>query len=147
MRNVLTIAMEAELGALFVNCRRGAETRMDLTDMVHAQPPTPTVVYRSTEDAFVNDSIRQQCSIEINMRLYWVRDRGKQRQCMVYWMAGEHYLEDYFTKHQPDRHHQAQQSTYIVPTANVSNYSCYMSPNDLKGCVEYLPSQGIPPHW
>ena len=94
MINDLASATEAELGALFVNCRRGAETRMDLTDMVHAQPPTPTVMYRSTEDVFVNDNIRQQCSIEINMRLYWVRDRVKQRQCMVYWMSGEHNLAD-----------------------------------------------------
>ena len=147
MRNILASAMEAELRDLFVNCQRGVATRMDLIEMSHAHTHTLEVMDSTAGDEFIDENIHQLRSRTIGMRFYWVRYRVRQGKCMVYWMAGEHYLEDYFTKHQPDRHHQAQQSTYIVPTANVSNYSCYMSPNDLKGCVEYLPSQGIPPHW
>ena len=41
VRNVLSSAMRAELGALFVNYQRGAATRMGLIEMGHAQPPTP----------------------------------------------------------------------------------------------------------
>ena len=52
--------MEAELGSPFVNCKRGAVTRMVLIDMGHAQPPTPAVMYSATGDGFVNDNIRQR---------------------------------------------------------------------------------------
>ena len=48
MINVLASAMEAELGALFVNCQRGAVMRMALIEMGHAQPPTTAVTDSAT---------------------------------------------------------------------------------------------------
>ena len=62
MRNVLFIATEAELGALFVNCQRGAATRMALIEMGHFQPHTPAVTESATGDRFFNDNIRQRRS-------------------------------------------------------------------------------------
>ena len=56
-------------------------------------------------------------------------------------MAGEQNLVEYFKKHHPTSHHQSQRSTYLFPTAHTSNYSCYMSPIDLRGCVKSLPTQ------
>ena len=53
------IAMEEELGSLFIKFQRGAEIIMDLTDMGHAQTPIPTVTDSSTGDVFVNENIRQ----------------------------------------------------------------------------------------
>ena len=58
IKNFLARATGAELGALFVNCQRGAVTRMVLIDMGHAQPPTPAVTDKATGDGFVNDNIR-----------------------------------------------------------------------------------------
>ena len=55
MRNVLSSAMEAELVALFVKCQRGAEMRMVIIYMGHAQPPTPSVTDSATGDGFFND--------------------------------------------------------------------------------------------
>ena len=59
MRNVLDIAMEAELGSLFVICQIGSETRRALTEMGHDQPPNPTVTDSATREGFENDNIRQ----------------------------------------------------------------------------------------
>ena len=59
MRKFLARGMEAELGALFVNCHRGAATRIAIIDMGHTQPPTPVVTNSATGDGFVNDNIRQ----------------------------------------------------------------------------------------
>ena len=105
MRSFLASAMESELGALFVNCQRGTETRMALIEMGHAQPPTPAVTDNATGDGFVNDNIHQRRSRAIDIRFYWVRDRVRQGKCLVYWIAGEHNLADYFTKHHPTIQH------------------------------------------
>ena len=88
MINVLAREMEAELGDLFVNCQIGAATRMALIDMGHSQTPTPEVTDNSTGDGFFNDNSPQRRSRAIYMRSYWIRDRVKQEQFLVYWMAG-----------------------------------------------------------
>ena len=134
--------MEAELGALLVNCQRGASTRMTLIEMSHAQQPTPEVTESATWDGFINDNILQRRLRYIDMRFYWVRYRVIQGNFLVYWMDGDHNLADYFTKHHPTNHHRAQRSIYLVPTAYISKYACYMYPIDLRGCFESLPAQG-----
>ena len=78
---------------------------MVLIEMVHAQPPTPSVTDSTTGEVFVNNNIRQRCSRAIDMRFYWVRDRVRQGKFMVYWMAIEHNLAEYFTNHHPTSHH------------------------------------------
>ena len=110
--------------------------------MGHSQPPTPAVMDSATGDGFFNDNIPQRRSRAIDMCFYWVIDRVRRGQFLVYWMAVEHNLADYFTKHHPTSHHQSQQGIYLVPTVDASKYACYMSPIDLLGCVESLPAQG-----
>ena len=78
---------------------------MALIEMGHDQPPTPAVMDSATGDVFVNYNIRQRRSRSIYMLFRWVRDRVIQGQFLVYWMAEEHNLEDYFTKHHPTSHH------------------------------------------
>ena len=108
----------------------------------HSHPTTQAVMDSSTGDRFVDDNICQSHSRAIDMRFYWVRDRVRQGQFLVYCMVGEHNLADYFTKHHSTSHNWAQRSTYLVPTADTSKYECYMSTNDMRGCVEYLPTRG-----
>ena len=67
MKNVLASAMEAELGALFVNCQRDEVMCIALIEMGHAQPPTPAVTDSATGDGFVNDNIHQRRSRAIDM--------------------------------------------------------------------------------
>ena len=61
MISVLTISMEAELGALFVNLHLGTLTCMVLIEMGHYQLPTPAVMYSAIGDGFFNENISQQC--------------------------------------------------------------------------------------
>ena len=56
-------------------------------------------------------------------------------------MDQEHNLADYLAKYHPTIHHIAQRIIYLVPTVDVIKSSCYMSPIDLRGCVESLPAQ------
>ena len=59
MQNVLTSAMESEMGAIYINFQRCTAMRMSLTEMVQAQPPTLALMNSSTGNGFANDNIRQ----------------------------------------------------------------------------------------
>ena len=39
------------------------------------------------------------------MRFYWIRDRVRQGQFIVYWRNGDSNRADYFSKHHPATHH------------------------------------------
>ena len=124
MQNVLASAMEAELGALFVNCKQGAMIRIALHEMGHSQPPKPVVSDSATIYGFVNENIRQCRSRAIDTRLYWVQDRVKKGHYLVYWLRGKENLANYFTNHHLTKHLCEIRSRYLVPTANVRNHSC-----------------------
>ena len=105
--------------------------------MVHQQLLTPVVIYSTTRNISVNNNIQWLKSIAIYMRLYWVRNRVRQRHYLVYWARGKGNLANYLTKHHPTKHHHATRGTYIIPTADSSNHSCYQIPSNLWGCIKF----------
>ena len=123
IRNVLSSAMKSELWTPF--CRL-SERHINAHGN-HIDGPRQTNHPRSDEQ-FINDNIHQQCS----------RATDIQGQFLLYWMAGENNMVDYFTKNHPTSHHQSQLITYIVSTVDASKYICYNSPNELLGFVEIL---------
>eukprot|EP00957_Ditylum_brightwellii_P014147 1065880-Ditylum_brightwellii.AAC.1 len=58
MRNVVTSAAEAEVGALFSNVHMGEQLRTALAEMGHQQPPTPICTDNSTADGIVNNKLK-----------------------------------------------------------------------------------------
>ena len=48
------------------------------------------------------------------MRLYWIKDRVKNKEFHIYWYVGAENVADYFTKHFSSTYHQAIRSTYIL---------------------------------
>ena len=68
-------AIEAELGALFLNCREAVPIRITLEEMGHSQPPTPVQVDNSTALRIATGAINQCKSKAMDMRFYWIRDR------------------------------------------------------------------------
>jgi hypothetical protein len=53
MKNVMTSAAEAEIGALFLNSRQAIPARRLLEEMGHKQPPTPIQTDNTTALGFV----------------------------------------------------------------------------------------------
>jgi hypothetical protein len=51
---VMSSAAEAEIGALYINARKGVEECNILEEMGHLQPPTPVQTDNSTADDIVN---------------------------------------------------------------------------------------------
>jgi hypothetical protein len=123
MREVLSSAAEAELGALFHNGKEACPLRIALSEMGHPQPATPIATDNSTATGIANDTVKQKRSKAIDMRFYWIRDRVRQGQFQVYWGKGSHNRADYFTKHHPASHHKAIRSTYLhSPDNPTKNY-------------------------
>ena len=116
--NVMASATEAEVGALFHNAQDACMIRNTLEFLGHKQPATPIQTDNACAEGIANDTVKQKRSKAIDMRFYWIRDRVKQGQFVVYWRKGEDNLADYFTKHHPTSHHRRMRSTYLHESAN-----------------------------
>jgi hypothetical protein len=118
LRNVMASAAEAEVGALFLNGQDAIPLRTTLHELGHPQPPTPMQTDNSTAAGFANDTIKQKRSKAMDMRFYWIKDRVRQKQFIIYWRPGPENLGDYHTKHHSPSHHRLMRPTYLHPTFN-----------------------------
>jgi hypothetical protein len=129
MREVLSSAAEAELGALFHNCKEACPIRTTLEELGHPQPQTPVQTDNSTASGIANDTVKQKRSKAIDMRFYWVRDRVRQKQFHIFWRKGSANKADYFTKHHPSSHHQQVRPTYLHEP-HLNYYACLRDDDD-----------------
>ncbi len=136
LRNVMSSAAEAEVGALFLNAKEATVLRTTLTEMGHQQPPTPLQTDNSTANGIINGTVKQQASKAIDMRFYWIRDRSNQGHFHVYWAPGSANLGDYFTKHHSPKHHRLMRPTFLhMPTNPYTRM--------LRGCVDSPPTSQV----
>ena len=110
----MSSAAEAELGALFVNCREAIPARHTLLEMGHPWPPTSVQTDNTTALGVVNNTIAPRRIKAMGMRFHWLRDRIQQFQFRHYWMPGPHNKGDYVTKHHAAIHHMATRTTYLT---------------------------------
>lgn len=132
LRNVMGSAAEAEIGATYVNGQEAMPIRTALEEMHHPQPPTPMQVDNTTAVGFANDTIKQKRSKAIDMRFYWIQDRTKQGQFIIYWRPGAQNLGDYHTKHHSPAHHRLMRPTYLHSAEQCANALISLL---LRGCV------------
>jgi hypothetical protein len=128
LRNVMSSAAKAEVGALFLNAREGTVLRNTLDKLGHAQPATPLQTDNSTADGIINGTVKQQRSKAIDMRFYWVHDHSNQGHYNVFWASGRGNLGDYFTKHPPPSHHRLMRPVFLHEKHAIK-------PRFLRGCI------------
>jgi hypothetical protein len=140
LKNVMSSATEAEFAGLFHNARDGASLRTTLIEMGHPQPPTPIQTDNSTAAGITNGTVRQRKSKAMDMRFYWVQDRVRQKQFLVYWRQGSENLGDYFTKHHSTAHHRIIRPTYLHVAKQANALVAPISPSRfMQGCVHLTP--------
>ena len=83
MSNVMVLAVEAEIGATYINGQEAVPIRTLLLKLGHPQPATPIQVDNSTSDGFANDTINKKRSKAIDMRFYSIRDSTSQDQFLI----------------------------------------------------------------
>ena len=80
IKAVMSSAAEAELGALYINCRKAIPARHTLIEMGHPQLPTPVQTDNTTALGVVNNIIASRRTKAIDMRFHWLRNRIQQLQ-------------------------------------------------------------------
>ena len=105
LKFVVASAAEAELGALFINCKEGIIMRLTLQEMGHPQPATPIHCDNMMVTGIENDTIKKQRSPSMEMRFFWVTDQVKNGVMDIQWHPGQEKLADYTSKHHDSNHH------------------------------------------
>jgi hypothetical protein len=116
LKNLMSSASKAEIGAVFINAKEGAVPRTTLEELEHKQPPTPMETDNTTATGYSSGTIKQKRTKVMDMRFYWIKDRVKQGQFNVYWGPGYQNMADYFTKHHSPAHHKQMREIYIRTT-------------------------------
>ena len=115
MKNVMSSAAEAELGALYIVAQEAMYIRIILEELGHKQPPTPIQTDNSTAEGVVNNKVQPKRTKAMDMRFHWLRDRKLRDMLRFYWQPGTMNLADYFTKHHPPAHHKHIRKEYLTP--------------------------------
>ena len=102
----MSSTVEAELGALFINCKLAVPARKTLEELGHPQPKTPMQTDNSTANGLLNNKIIPKSMKSIDMKFHWMRCRDAQVQFRFYCRPGTQNWGDYWTKHHPAIHHQ-----------------------------------------
>jgi hypothetical protein len=114
IRAVMSSAMEAKLGALFINAKTAISMRHMLKDLGHLQPPTPMQTDNRTALDLLTNKIMPKAFKAMGMRFHWLQCHKAQRQFRYYWRPGTQNLADHFTKHHPASHHKANRPTFLT---------------------------------
>ena len=115
IKNVMSSATEAELGALYIMAREAVYIRIVLEELGHKQPPTPLQTDNAMANAVVNGIVQPKRTKAMDMRFHWLRDRESQRQFRIYWRPGKTNYADYWTKHHPSKHHEHVRREFLTP--------------------------------
>jgi hypothetical protein len=114
LQPVVTAAMEAEYGALYVNARKAAELVNTLEDLGHTQRPVKIYCDNKPAVSIANNTAKQKRSKAIDMRFNWIKDRTAQGQFEIIWDKGCNNVADFVTKAHPTKHFQTVRTQFIT---------------------------------
>ncbi len=102
---VMSSAVEAELGALFINAKTAVLMRQMLEELRHPQLLTPMQTDNATAQALLTNKIIPKALKVTDMRFHWLWCHNAQGQIRYYWQPGTQNLADFYIKHHPASHH------------------------------------------
>ena len=117
IKHVMTSANEAEIAALFLNCKAAIPLRIALEEMGHPQPKTPAVTDNYSAEGLINKTMIPKRAKAHDVRFNWLKCREAQRQFDLIWRPGKTNRADYHTKDHPSSHHQEKRSDYVTAPA------------------------------
>ena len=121
IKNVMSSAAEAELGALYIMAREAVYIRIILDKMGHTQPRTPIQTDNSTAEGIINNTVQPKQTKAMDMQFHWLRDRALQEQLRFYWRSGKLNFADYYTKYHSPTHHRNEQKELLTPEHVLEN--------------------------
>ena len=101
----MTSASEAEIAALFLNCKAAIPLRIALEEMSHPQPKTHTVTDNASAEELINKNMVPNGAKVRDMRFNWLKCREAQEQFDLIWRPGKNNKADYHIKNHSASHH------------------------------------------
>jgi hypothetical protein len=120
IKAVMSLAAEAEHGALYINAREAIPMRQLLTKIGHIQSRTPIQTNNSTACGVVNSTIQPWQTKAMDMRFHWLRCREAQHQFCFYLAPGKSNLGDYWTKRHCAAHQIEKRPTMLTPQSTIT---------------------------
>jgi hypothetical protein len=74
IKSMMSLAAEAELGALFIHAKEAAHICNILTKMGHLQPHTPIQMDNTTTKGVINNRVQPKWLKAMDMALHWIKD-------------------------------------------------------------------------
>ena len=115
IKNVLTSAADAEIGAFFINSRQVIPARNTVGEMGHKQPPTPMQTDNTTALGFVTKNLQPKATKSTDMKHWFMRDRQDRKQFRYYWGPGPKNDGDFQSKHFCSAYHRERRPGYLTP--------------------------------
>ena len=72
IKNVMSLATEAELAGLFIIAHKAVYIRIILKELGHKQPPMPLQTDNTMADAIINGKIQPKQTKAMDMRFHWL---------------------------------------------------------------------------
>ena len=144
IRNVVSLADEAENAGTFCNSKDGVAIISSLIGLCNKQPPTPLKTDNSTTDEFFNSSMKPNKSKTWDMNMHWLCDKEVLKQILVYWDRGKNNDADYFTKHFPPSVHRQKRPCYIQ-SAHIATTIQHRYQTELTGLCEGVLNRVLSP--
>ena len=116
IKNAMSSAAEAKIGALFINSRQAVTARTTLEEVGHIQPPTPIQADNTATLGFVMRSLQPKAAKSADMRHWWMRDRSDRSQFRCCWSEGKENCADCWTKHFCAAHHHEKRPSALTPS-------------------------------
>ncbi len=132
IKTVMSLAVEAKLGALFINAKTAVSMQCKLEELGHPQPWTTIQTDNSTVHALLTNKILPKALKAMDMQFHWLRCRSAQDQYRFYWRPGTQNIADYWAKHHPASHHKSF-CPQILTSATDPEYQKLTTPRNTTG--------------
>jgi hypothetical protein len=115
---VMSLAAEAKIGALYINCQEAVPACHTLEFLGHPQPSTPIQTNNTMALSIVNNKVMKKLKA-MDMKYHWLRDRISQKQFRHYLAPGIENKGNSVITHHAQVHHEAMQPTCLTSIATL----------------------------
>jgi hypothetical protein len=113
IKHVMSLASEAELGALYYGCKIAVPIQTTLDKMGHTQSMMPVTTDNITAQGLTVSTMTLKASKSMDQKFHWLKCRSAQQQFLYLWHRDILNRADYTSKHHAPKHHQAVCPFYI----------------------------------
>jgi hypothetical protein len=93
--------IRSRYGAAYMVARNAVWMRVIARALGHPQGPTPIYCDNTCAVGLATDTLKTAKTKAIDLRFHWLRDRVRQGQFSIHWVATDDNIADFFTKALP----------------------------------------------